>query len=247
MGKTGRPKKTDSETLVRLTEDFFATEGHGDASCLKCTRLAAYAAECGVDAKDYDFRRDEAVQRKIEELKQASNGSTGGGASAYRTLDIEGLLLSCKDISVLRRKLYELDGYWRGVHSRAEADRQEAEKLHRNRTELTGEIRVLKEAVADAESESGKLTAENRALKKENAWLRKQIRTLVYPAVANELLSQADLPNEKSSALRPEAVKEMIEDRQPQPFEGRQGSFEEQQTRIERLEAQMKAQVQDGK
>lgn len=95
MGKTGRPKKTDSETLVRLVEDFYANEGHGDPASLQCTKLAKYAAKSGVDAKDYDFRRDEKVKERINQLKEKSRGSGKPAVAAYRNLDVEGLI--CRD------------------------------------------------------------------------------------------------------------------------------------------------------
>lgn len=247
MAKNGRPKKTDSQTLVKLTEDFFASEGHGDPSCLKCTRLAAYAQKHGIEAHDYDFRRDQGVKDKIEELKDMPSVSTDTAISAYRTLDIEGLLRSCSDLNSLRRKLGELDSYWHEIHEKAAAVQKENAALHKSRSETAGKNERLKKEVEAGREENAGITSENRRLKAENAWLRKQIRDFLYPALANELLAQAGLPNEKSDDIKPEAVEEMIEGNTPSPFDGRQGSFEDGKTRLEQLEEQMKAQVRDGK
>lgn len=246
MGKTGRPKKTDSAVLVRLTEDYFANEGHGDPASLQCTKLAAYAKKCGINAHDYDFRRDEKVAEKIRELKQMKKPKEAGLASAYRTLDIEGLLRSCGDLSVLRRKLYDLDCYWRDIHASAESDRAEAVRMHKGREELTRKLAKTQKELDASEREKETLAAEKKRLSAENAWLRKQIRTYLYPALANELLAQANLPNEKSQDIRPEARADMIEGSCPLAFGGHRGSFGAGLTRMEELEAQMKAQVNDG-
>ena len=235
MGKTGRPKKTDSETLVRLVEDFYANEGHGDPASLQCTKLAKYAAKSGVDAKDYDFRRDEKVKERINQLKEKSRGSGKPAVAAYRNLDVEGLIRRCGDLSVLRRTLYELDGYWKGIYEASEASRQEASRVHKSREAMT------------KKHEKISLERENKRLSSENAFLRKQIRSCIYPALANELLAQANLPSTKSRDIKPEAVSTMIEGPVPHPFDGFRGSFHHKLTRAEELEAQMKAQVRNGK
>lgn len=246
MGKTGRPKKTDSDVLIRLVEDYFANEGHGNPAALQCTKLAKYARKCGVDANDYDFRRDSRVMERIQELKQDQQGFKPVGTTAYRNLDIEGLIRSCSDLSILRRKLYELDAYWRSVYASAEETRAEVRKLHRTREELTKQTEELKRNADAVVREKDAFSSANKALEKENAYLRKQIRTYLYPALANELLSQSNLPSVKSKDVRPEAVTEMIEGRTPLPFGGNRGSFRHERTRVEELEAQMKAQVRDG-
>ncbi len=249
MGKTGRPKKIDSDVLVRLTEDYFSNEGHGDPASLQCTKLSAYAKKCGINANDYDFRRDEKVTARIKELKQTKRMPQAGQmVSAYRTLDIEGLLRSCGDLAALRRKLYDLDCYWREVHASAQADRAEAERLHKDRAALTGKLEEAKKRIDECDQEKEALLDKNKRLSAENAWLRKQIRTYLYPALANELLRRDNLPNEKSHDITPEAATDMIEGSTPLPFGGQRGSFEtETSSRMEELEAQMKAQVRDGK
>ena len=247
MGKTGRPKKTDSETLVRLVEDFYANEGHGDPASLQCTKLAKYAARSGVDAKDYDFRRDEKVKERIKQLKEKNQVSGKPVAAAYRNLDIEGLIRRCGDLSVLRRTLYELDSYWKGIYEASEATRQETLRLHKSRETMTKKLEEAKKQLETLQQEKISLERDNKRLSSENTFLRKQIRSCIYPALANELLAQANLPSAKSRALKPEAVSTMIEGPVPQPFDGFRGGFHHEMTRAEDLEAQMKAQVRNGK
>ena len=247
MGKTGRPKKTDSETLVRIVEDYYANEGHGDPASLQCTKLAKYAARSGVDAKDYDFRRDEKVKERINQLKEKSRGSGKPSAAAYRNLDVEGLIRRCGDLSVLRRTLYELDGYWKSVYEASEASRQESLRVHKSREAMTKKLEELKKHLDDVENEKTSLERDNKRLSSENAFLRKQIRSCIYPALANELLAQENLPSSKSRDIKPEAVRTMIEGAVLHPFDGFQGGFHHELTRAEKLEAQMKAQVRNGK
>ena len=105
----------------------------------------------------------------------------------------------------------------------------------------------VKKHLEAVEHEKISLERENKRLSSENAFLRKQIRYCIYPALANELLAQANLPSTKSRDIKPEAVSTMIEGPVPHPFDGFRGSFHHKLTRAEELEAQMKAQVRNGK
>ena len=66
----GRRKKNDSSVLVGVVNDFYAHEAGGDPGKLKYSALAKYAQSKGVAAKWYDFQRDEAVARSIQELRE---------------------------------------------------------------------------------------------------------------------------------------------------------------------------------
>ena len=65
-----RPKKIDTEQLVRLVDSYFTTEAAGDSSKLKCSMLEVFANRNGIEVKAYDFRRNQKVRNRIEELKQ---------------------------------------------------------------------------------------------------------------------------------------------------------------------------------
>ena len=66
----GRPKKVSSEEMVKLLEAYYESDGCGDPSRLKFSKLEIYAAGQGIKAKAYDFKRDAKVRQRIRELEQ---------------------------------------------------------------------------------------------------------------------------------------------------------------------------------
>ena len=95
----GRNKKNDSEILVKFAREYFETEGEGNISKLKCSNFARYAEKHGSDAKAYDFRRDKAVNDFIEDMKKRARGNNEAVSGAYRTLDIDALLIKSRNVN----------------------------------------------------------------------------------------------------------------------------------------------------
>lgn len=242
----GRKKKNDSAKLCELARKYYETEACGNPAKLKCSNFERYAQAHGCDAKAYDFRRDEAVRAFMEEIL---NGATGMEEAplqaAYRTLDIDAMLLASRSMEDFKRNLREMDSYWHSIYDaavRAEAAArppvmQEAEDL---REQLEERISRLEGELAD----SGR---REKHLEEECRYLKRLLKKYLYPAVAEELLRQEKLPVPENTTVRPEAFDLLIEGKFPVSYEGRQGLRQEKGSRQERLVALMKAQVSDGK
>jgi len=84
-----RPRKLETRELVQIAESFY--ESHGNPAKLKFSLLEEYAMSLGIDAKAYDFKRNETVRKRMDELRVASDAS-GSGAIAYKSLDVEAML-----------------------------------------------------------------------------------------------------------------------------------------------------------
>lgn len=239
-----RPKKMESARLVHLVEDFFANEAAGDPARLQYSQLERYAKKCGVDIQAYDLRRDDAVRQRIAQLREFSLGQTGSAAAvAYKSLDVEDFIRRCSDLSSLKRCLMEMDEYWKRVYESAVSLLGENKALKRERRvseAKTDELAVELKALA---SQLQGLTLENKKLHQENCYLKKQLKTYLYPALADELLRQEHLPAKENTSVKTIAFSELIDGATPSPFSGIGVSDEKAVTRQEQLLAQMKAQV----
>ena len=69
-----RPKKVSDELLISMVDEYYATVALGDISKMKFTALEAYSREHGTEIKEHVFRRNEAVIRRIDELRQLPAG-----------------------------------------------------------------------------------------------------------------------------------------------------------------------------
>ena len=111
----GRPKKVSSEEMVKLLEAYYESDGCGDPSRLKFSKLEIYAAGQGIKAKAYDFKRDAKVRQRIRELEQEHEILLEQQMdTAYKTLDIEGILKKCRTVDDIITALQGMDDYWKG-------------------------------------------------------------------------------------------------------------------------------------
>jgi len=242
-----RPKKIDSLMLVKIVEEFYEEEANGNPSRLKFSRIEAYAAKKGCGAKAYDFSRDQCVRKRILELTEmAALSSREMAAAAYKSLDIDQMVRGCSSLEELKKSLYEMDQYWKNVYlSSSEAAKRDRQLLAEKScyeeriTKLLEENKKLSErAAADGK--------EARSLQRENVYLRRMLKTYLYPNVANEILRESHLPVTKNTAVRPETFHELIEGTRPLPFGGAPAEKPKPMTRQEQLLEEMKNQVQQN-
>ena len=105
-----RPQKTDQQLLVSVLERYFAEVVFGDPSVIRFTDLEKYAASQGISAKEYEFRRNKAVRARMAELQAcAGQEDQDIGTLAYKSLDIEGMIRNCRDLTDLKKKMNEED------------------------------------------------------------------------------------------------------------------------------------------
>lgn len=242
----GRNKKNDSAKLCALAREYYETEGGGNPAKLKCSNFARYAQAHGCDAQAYDFRRDEAVRAfmneilagKAEKEEQPLN-------AAYRTLDVDALLLKSRSMEDFKRTIREMDSYWHRIYDAA----IEAGKNARDgdQDEVAAAMDQLKKQVNRLEAELSASESIRKKLEAECRYLKGILKKYLYPAVAEELLRQEKLPVPENTAVESEAFDVLIEGKFPMNYEGRQGNTPKKESRQEKLLSLMKAQVSDGK
>lgn len=233
----GRRKKNGSSVLVGIVDDFYEREAGGDPGKLKYSALEKYARSRGVQASRYDFWRDGEVLRRIRELRERREPEENPPIiPAYKSLDIEGLLRNVRTAEELKRKLYELDCYWKKAYEDAFGLMEENRKLSAEKSRCEEELFRL----AQEKEEQTATEARIRKLEKENAYLRQTLRECLYPAVADELLRESGLSSGKSGVIRPDALPRLIEGDTPQPFDGVQVPASKEPNRQERLLSVMK-------
>jgi hypothetical protein len=186
-----RPKKTNTTDMLRIVDSYM--KKHGDISKLKCSNLEKHAAILGFEAKAYDFRRDEAVRRRIDELNGDANNEHAG-ALVYKNIDADAFITNYPTRATLKAALLELDANWRRVYERSVAVSAENIALlsenhakRRTITELSDEIALTQDELKSLK----RLSAEQQS---EIRYLRSVLETHLYPALADELLRREGVP-----------------------------------------------------
>ena len=213
-----RPRKNDSDELIRLVDEFFTSEACGNPAKLKGSLLESYAARRGSTAKSYDFRRDPAVTGHIEYLKKLvsdENGIRVINGSAYKTLDTAALQKKYHDPDSLTKALLEIDAHWKSIY---EASCNADTAYRRCRRELSSCREALGEKEASIEGLSARnreLASDNNRLAKENRYLRSMLRTYLYPALANSILEEEHVSRGGTEQVTRDAVPGLVDGRFP--------------------------------
>lgn len=213
-----RPRKNDSNELIRLVDEYFTSEACGNPAKLKGSLLEDYASRRGSTAKSYDFRRDPAVTAHIEYLKKLvtdENGIRLVNGHAYKTLDTAALLKKYHDPESLVKALSELDSHWKSVYEASlDADasyRKCRDELSSCREELEKKASIIK----DLSAKNRGMASDNSRLTKENRYLRSMLRTYLYPALANSILQEEHVLQGGTEALADNAKATLTDDRFP--------------------------------
>lgn len=209
-----RPRKNDSNELIRLIDEYFSSEAAGDPAKLKSSLLEKYASSHGVTAKAYDFRRDPEVQAHISYLKRiASDDSNASIVSngSYKTLDVRSLILKYKDPEALISVLSEMDAYWKNVYDAAQAANAQAEAGRKQISALRQELKALHETQSEYSADIRSLKSEKYRLTVENRYLRAMLRTYLYPALADTILQEEHVVQSKAGSLSADAETDLID------------------------------------
>ena len=186
-----RPKKLSSDIMLSLLQSFYDSQIMGDSRRLKYSLLEKYAAEQGYDVKAYDFKRDKKVRAKMEQLKQLSAEDHGARVLqglSYKSIDAEGMINRCHNKAELVAVITEIDKNWKSVHDAAADIVKRAADTKAEASEQTEIIHCLTEDKEHLEEELQAAQSQNSALVKENRYLRKMIRTYLYPGIADQIL-----------------------------------------------------------
>jgi len=239
-----RPKKLDSEAMVNIVNDYY--ESCGDADLLKYSLLEAYASSLGLNVKAYDFRRDTDVRGRINELRDLSVLVSEDGVIAYKNLDIEAIIGRSRNLQTLKGELLELDETWRRVFDRALAVNQKNKSLAHENREMALRCVSLECEIERHIEQMSRLKGENKALSQANAYLRKMVRSYLYPAIANEILKSENVLEHVDTEAMPEAMIVLADAELPSPLTKTVANDRVFASREESLLLRMKTQAQGG-
>lgn len=244
-----RPKKTDSDELVAIVDSFFTTEAAGNPAKLKCSLLEEYAARIGKPAKAYDFRRDEKVRLRIDELKALVRNENGMGiqlGNPYKSLDVEKIMRARRDPDELRTALGELDAYWRYVYESTLQMRRDSEKELSEKKQLKEQCESLLQEKEASQKKYAEARSEVRSLTVENRYLRKMLRTYLYPALANEILVEENQLKNPDTEVTPQAKNKLIDGKFPSAASEAMSPDAKMLSREEELLKQMWESIPEG-
>ena len=216
-----RPRKADADELIQLVDYYFTTEAAGDPSKLKCSFLERFAARNGKDIKAYDFRRYPEVRERMEELKAMvlnENGMQMLKGNSYKSLDIASVLKARRDPDELRKVLGEMDTYWKQVYEKCISLSRENIEFQNTIRQLKNDNSAFAQSVQAKETDTGRILWEKNKLAAENRYLRKMLKTYLYPAVANEILKQENLLENPDTEVTEAAMERMADAGIPPSF-----------------------------
>jgi len=223
VSRLARPRKMNSEELVRIVNAYFTTEAAGNPALLKCSLLGKYADKVGSKAKAYDFRRDEQVRKRINELKEIvakESCIVGGKGCAYKSLDISRILSVRHCPEELARVLGDIDQGWKKVYEQAVRSNALVTDFQIEIKNLRDERERITEALEISERHNKDLQTEKRRIVAENRYLRKMLKTYLYPALANEILSQEEQIQNPDTQVTEKAKEALIDGTLPSSISG---------------------------
>ena len=235
-----RPRKMTTEQMISVVDSYYLTRAEDNEKHMKCSLIAAYAVELGYRAAGYDFARNMEVREHIERMKcfaevQAENQMYEKIATAYKNLDIDGFIRRNSEYTQLAKALAELDAYWKRIYEHAEMISTQNKKLMK---EKAGYEAALKKSVAMGEqlkADKTDLSVKNSKLSAENRYLRKMLRTYLYPAVADEILKNENEPPQTDTEVTKAAVCDFIENGIPKSFDASVSKDNQIQSETERF------------
>ncbi|MGL6201549.1 MAG: hypothetical protein ACRC3H_21740 [Lachnospiraceae bacterium] len=243
-----RPKKLESSQMIRIVDSYFTTEAAGNPNRLKCSLLGEYAARMGYPVKAYDFQRDRQVREHMDSLKKLVQGEMGTRfltGDSYKSLDVEELVKGLRNPVKLRKMISELDEYWRQVYESSlylmKKNKELLENCHKEKIEK--EALLAKEQGNQTSGQEYRKV--NKQLSVENRYLRKMLKTYLYPAIANEILQEERLLSGVDTQVTKAAMEDFAEEGLPPSFPQAVREDRKRLNREEGLLAQMWAQADE--
>ena len=200
----------------------------------------------GFDVKAYDFRRNKAVRARMEELKDFLLLSSGSGAIAYKSLDVDSLLDRNRTRSMLRNALLEMDETWRRIYDRAAAMSKNNKALEKDIEDVSAARDKLSCEVSELSAKTTALNKINEELVLENRYLKRMLKQYLYPAVANEILLKENVLEQIDTEVTPAAMNKMVDPTIPSPFSSSVTADREMLSREELLLSRMRKQISEA-
>ena len=237
-----RPRKMTTEQMLSVVDLYYATQVAGNARLMKCSLIAAYAVSLGYAADGYDFRRNPEVREQIECLKIEAEvfAEEKVAVTAFKSLDVAGLIRNNPSMAQLAKALTELNDYWKRIYDHAEQISKENSVLKKGKTEYQEEQKKSVLSQEKLTAENMELSQRNNRLIVENRYLRKMLRTYLYPDVANEILVQEKaLKGSGETKVTDAALRDMTELGAPQSLHEAVSKDISMQSEEERLLSKM--------
>lgn len=236
-----RPRKMTTEQMLSVVDSYYATQVAGNARLMKCSLIAAYAARLGYVADGYDFRRNPEVREYIECLKiEAEVFAEEAAVTAFKSLDVAGLIRNNPSMAQLTQALTELNDYWKRIYDHAEQISKENSALRKEKTEYQEEQKKTALSQEKLVNENAEFSQRNNKLIVENRYLRKMLRTYLYPDIANEILVQEKaLQGSGEKKVTDAALRDMTELSAPQSLREAVSKDISMQSEEERLISKM--------
>ena len=213
-----RPRKMATGMMLEIIDEFFDEEAIGDAALLKCSLIAEYAVRVGHSAAAYDFRRNEKVRRRIEELKNINGMFSGTKPMVYKNLNVPDFLNNNCNIEQLKKALTELDTYWMEVFEYANAINSKNKESARTKKLINKKVGDLTSQADSLTTKLRDISAEKKRLMLENRYLRSMLKTHLYPAVANEILKSDQLHIKDAQTVPKQTIERMTGSEHPKSF-----------------------------
>jgi len=235
-----RPRKMTTEQMIQVVDSYYLTCCDGNEKLMKCSLIAEYAAELGYTADGYDFRRNMEVREHIERIKVCAETctevyNTKYEHSAYKSLDIEGFIHNNGNNDDLTDSLRELDAYWKRVYEFSEQAVKQNRILMKEKSAHEAAVKNMTVQLDELNTENSELSFKNNQLSKENQYLRKMLRTYLYPAVADEILRNENELPQTETEVTDAAVRDFIGDSFPKSFENSVLNDDKMQSETERF------------
>lgn len=183
------------------------------------------------------------MRRRIEELRNTIWVSGGNDAVAYKSMDVDALIIRNNTPEKLKNSLLEMDETWRGVYEKAAALSSKNAALL---SSLAAKERKIETVLAEKDSLAERLhplEQSERALSTENRYLRKALREYLYPAIANEILKEENVLEQVDTKVTPVAMSAFADSSMPSSFSNAVAQDRQMVSRSERLLALMENQI----
>ena len=235
-----RPRKMTTEQMMEIVDSYYLTCCDGNEKLMKCSLIAQYAVELGYSVQGYDFRRNMEIREHIEQIKISAETSKDVYGvkyqhSAYKNLDVDGFLRNNKNEVRLTNSLRELDSYWERVYEYSVQTAKQNRVLLNEKSSQESLFKELQTELDRVNTDNSELSVAKNKLFFENRYLRKMLRTYLYPAVADEILRSDNEPIQTDTEVTDKAVCDFIEVGIPKSFTASVANDDQLQSESEQL------------
>jgi hypothetical protein len=206
-----------TDQMIEVIDSYHSTRTDGNVNLLKCSLIAAYAVELGYAANGYDFRRNTVVRDYIDRLMQGDEVLPKDVPVVYKSLDIAGFI-NCNGDKLVQA-LSELDSNWKQISISAAQNAKQNKMLMKINADSKAALIELTGVHDELASNNAELSRQNKRLVTENRYLRKMLRTYLYPAIAEEILVRENALKKTCEKATDAAIMDMTELGTPKSFQ----------------------------